>query len=282
MDRELVLAALAVLVVGAAVPVGALLAAPFECADDPRRPGRDLERRTTRRLLIPLLPSAFVVAILLGWVIVEPEASERVPWSACVVAAPVLLVWSRALGRAVHALVPRRVRTAATVGLVAPRVILDARFAGQVDEHALQAVLAHERAHVAHRDPLRIWLGQIVTDLQWPIPGARIRFMRWLMALELARDEEARGEVEGADLAAAIIAAARIERPTPYAHAGIAPADAALKLRVERLLGPAPAAAAAGSLRAPTLLFLLVIAASFFLGAGFGESLVRQVLGWGH
>ncbi len=281
MDRELVLFVLAVLIVGATLPIGALLAVAFARTDDACRAGRDLERVAARRLLLPVIPVVLVLAALVGWAIVEPDDAERVPWAAFVVAVPVLLVWARATLRAFRALAPRRVRTAATVGIMIPRVVVAEDFAQQIDQHALDAAFAHERAHAAHRDPLRIWLAQIVTDLQWPLPGAKTRFERWLLALELARDEEARSTVDGADLAAAVIAAARIEKPAPFAFAGIASPSGVLKLRVERLLAPIPATPTAQALRVTRFLILPAIAASLFFGAGFGEALVRQVLGWG-
>ena len=90
-----------------------------------------------------------------------------------------------------RALAPKQIRSAATVALLRPRVVVCETFGAQLDEHALAAALAHEQAHARHRDPLRIWLAQIVTDLQWPLSGARARFEQWLFALELARDEEA-------------------------------------------------------------------------------------------
>ncbi len=280
MDREIVFAVLAVILVGVSLPVGSLLAAAFDGQGDLRRPGKDVERHATRRLFLPLVPVTFAIALLLGWASAEPDDSERIPWTSFVIAWPVLLVWGRTLVRACRALAPRRVRTAATVGIVVPRVVLDRHFAQQIDASACQAALAHERAHAMHRDPLRIWLAQIVTDLQWPLPGAKLRFDRWLGALELARDEEARAEVDGADLAAAVIAAARIEKPAPFAYAGITSADAVLRLRIGRLLAPVLASSPRESPRATMVLFLLAAAGFSFLGAGFGEALVRQVLGW--
>ena len=283
MDRELVLVVLVVLFVGITVPVGAVLAALIEPKDDALRPGTELERVATRRLLLPVLPVAMALSALLGWALVEPDDSERVPWLAFALAAPVLLVWSRAAVRAARALAPRRVRTAATVGIFSPRVVIGEDFAAHVDEDALRAAVAHEKAHATHRDPLRIWLAQIVTDLQWPLPGVKVRFDRWLAAVELARDDEARREVDGADLAAAVIAAARLERPARFAFAGIASADVALRLRVERLLAPIPEAPVEGPRRRTKVaLLLLAIAGPSLLGVGFGEALVRQVLGWGH
>lgn len=96
MDRELVLFVLAALLVGVAVPVGALVIAAVSGGNDDARPGRALERAAARLLLLPLSPTLFAVVTLLGWALVEPEDAERVPWWVFLVATPVLLVWLRA------------------------------------------------------------------------------------------------------------------------------------------------------------------------------------------
>jgi hypothetical protein len=88
------------------------------------------------------------------------------------------------------------------------------QFRQSVDEVALAAAVAHETARVQHHDPLRLWLAQFATDLQWPSRRAVARLRNWMRILELARDDEARGHgVEGADLAAAILTAFRLRAP---------------------------------------------------------------------
>jgi beta-lactamase regulating signal transducer with metallopeptidase domain len=133
----------------------------------------------------------------------------------------------------------------ATIGLIRPHIVFAPELARLLDDRAMQAALAHERAHVRHRDPLRIWIAQFVTDLQWPWTSAQKRFDRWLAALERARDDEARAEgIEGADLAAALVASVRFHRNMTIT-AGAAGACArltgdrsALEERVARLLQP--------------------------------------------
>lgn len=281
MDREVVLFVLAAVLVGAALPVGSLAPSMVASRKDGAQPGRALERHALLRLLVPLIPAIIGLTALFGWALVEPDDAERVPWLAFLVAMPVLCVWLRAAARAAIALKLRQVRSAATVGLLRPRVLVGPDFHERLDKHAYEAALAHEEAHARHHDPLRIWLAQIATDLQWPLPGAQARFDDWLFALELARDEEARSMVDGADLAAAVLAAARIEQPAPFAVAGIASGGAAMRLRVERLLAPMPMASQAGSAwHVSAAVAVVTLLAALLLGAGFGETLVRQVLGW--
>ena len=280
MDRELVLFVLALLLVGVTMPLGSFLAFVAPREETMRRPGRALERTAARRLLLPAIPPILALSALVGWALMEPENAERVPWTAFLMAAPVLAVWGRAAVRAARALAPQQIRSAATIGVLRPRVVVGDDFKEQLDEQALSAALAHEEVHAAHRDPLRIWLAQLVTDVQWPLPGAPERFEDWLFALELSRDEEARLRVDGTDLAAAVVAAARFERTAPFRVAGIASAGTVLRVRVERLLAPLPEAAGARAGWLTRLLVLAAMATALFAGANFGEALMRHVLGW--
>jgi hypothetical protein len=128
-----------------------------------------------------------------------------------------------------------------TVGLLWPRVVVAPAVLKALDARALQAALAHERMHVRHRDPLRIWLAQFVTDLQWPWGSAQRRFNGWLATLEQARDDEARAAgVEGADLAAAVLCSLRFQAGIAGAAATLIGRREALPARIERLLQPLP------------------------------------------
>ena len=221
-DRELVLAALVALVVGPLI-VGVAAV-------------------RWRSIWTPVIPAAGAFALLIGWALVEPADAEPVPAWTLVVALPVAIVWARAIVRALRALrAPNDPAAADTVGLRRPRVRIAPWFRDSLDPSALAAAIAHERAHARHRDPLRIWLAQIVTDLQWPIPRAAQRFARWRHSLELARDDEARRHgTDGADLAAAIVAAAKRPGPVRLAGASLCARDLELRERIERLLSPLP------------------------------------------
>jgi beta-lactamase regulating signal transducer with metallopeptidase domain len=188
-------------------------------------------------------------------------------------------VWLRCAARACVALRrPREMPPLATVGLLRPRVVVAEDVRGTLDPAALGAALAHERVHVRHRDPLRIWLAQIATDLQWPSPWARRRFERWLGALELARDDEARLDgVSGEDLAAAVVAVARMPRRAPGAAlAGLTGAETSLASRVHRLLEPVLPDRGRPSIVLP-LVVLAVLVASGAIGALYGDYVLRAM-----
>lgn len=276
MDRELALAALILAAVGPALVAGA--AWPWRVA----RPAtaRQWEDVCCRAIWMPLLLGAFVFAVLLGWAVIEPKNSERLPTSVLLVSGLFAAVWLRAAARAAWALRQRLSRVpAGTVGFWRPRIVLSDELIAQLDSRALAAVGAHEAGHVRHRDPLRIWLAQFAIDLQWPWPGAWRRFEEWRRVLELARDEEARvGGTDGADLAAAVLTAARLGAPRPNI-AGLIEPGANLLDRIGRLLAPLPVdQPSALNTGARALVPLCVFVLAALSGARFGEALVQLVV----
>ena len=280
MNRDLVLATLIVTLCGSAIWLAGWL--PARASGRTEESGRAAERRGWLALWLPLVPAAVALAALAGWALQEPHLTDEIlrPLTPLFVA-PIAALWLRAAWRAGRALARPRVRPlAATLGLWRPRIAIDERLSRDLDATARAAVLAHERAHCRHRDPLRIWLAQIASDLQWPSPRAAARFERWRQALELARDEEARdGGVDGEDLAAALLGAVRLaQRPLVSPAAALVDGEQALVLRVGRLLAPLRAPprrpwrarlALAGS--------LALLAAATIFGLGHGDLLVRAL-----
>jgi Zn-dependent protease with chaperone function len=277
MDRELVLAVLAALLGG----VTLTLAGWWPAGAPDLSGGRAAERKAWRRLWLPFVPALFTLAALAGWALNEPADAERVPNLLIWGALPFTVVFLRAAWRALRSLQTRTTGLpAATVGLLRPRVLVSQRIVQALDPAALAAALEHERAHAHHRDPLRLWLAQIGTDLLWPWPAAGHRQQRWKEALEFARDDEARlGGVAGADLAAAIVAALRLTQSAALPGVATLGADEAfLKRRVARLLQPL--GAQAQQRQGSTIWMLLPalgIGLALLAGTTFGEPLVRTL-----
>ena len=276
MDREIVFTILALVLGGLA----AQIAGWWRTTDDVVPGGRAYERQAWRRIWLTLMPVGLMLAVLIGWAVNEPADAEPVPLVLWTAALPFTIVGIRACVRAWRArlVVDERV-VAGTTGWLRPRVILSASFREALDEAAFAAAEAHERAHVRHRDPLRLWLAQLATDLQWPWPAARARLATWIEAVELARDEDAReAGTEGADLAAAVLAAARLGSALTPNVPGMAVPGTALERRVRRLLEPLMPDTPL-RVRGALAAFGVTAAAAGLAGAFFGERLVRALLG---
>jgi hypothetical protein len=231
----------------------------------------------------PAAPAFTVAAWLCGWALSQPDpVPDRVGWMIFIASVPFAVVAGRAAVRAGWSLWRSPCDYGiATVGLLRPHVVFAPELAKALDDRAIEAALAHERTHVRHRDPLRIWLAQLVTDLQWPWGAARRRFDCWLAALQYARDDEARAAgVEGADLAAAVLASLRFQLGSAMADGTLMDQPKGLQARIARLLRPLPQTPPhrepsplifAGSL-------VTALLAATVLGIVFGERLIGPLL----
>ena len=274
MDRELVVLVFGALTLGPLLLLaGMRRAVPAQASN-----ACALERDRWRRLWAPLLPAAIVFGALVGWAVLEPENAEALPLPLIVTGVPIGVLWVRVAVRALWGL--RRasaVSTAATVGLIRPRIVIAPAFWRAIDETARDAVRAHESAHARHRDPLRVWAAQLATDLQWPGRGANTRLAQWRHALELARDEEVRRQgVDGADLAAAVIVALRM---TPSGGVSIVGNHEGVRDRIHRLLAPLLATEDESTQRRSFRAAMIggLLGAAVF-GASFGEAIVRALV----
>jgi hypothetical protein len=269
-SRDLVLAALVLISCGSLAWLAGLL---------PSRAPSLPEARAWRRLWAPLLPAAAALALLVGWALHEPSVTDEVLTpAALLLVAPLGLVWARAGLRAAAALRARADGLpAAVVGLLRPRVVLDPTFRAALDAPSLEAVLAHERAHARHRDPLRIWLAQLATDLQGSTRAARARLDAWIGTLETARDDEARRDgVRGEDLANALVLAARAASPPRGAVATLGSPATLLAARVDRLLAPLETPVPSRAVPALLALAALIVAAAL-AGWMHGDLFVRAL-----
>lgn len=274
MDRELLLACLVALAGPPLAYAGALLLRP----PMPQACASKWERDAWRRLWAPLFLPTLVNCLLLGWVVREPPNAEALPAMTFLIVVPSLLVVLRALSRAVRSARARpEVHGASAVGLVRPRVFIADALAAVLTPAEHSAVVAHERSHCAHRDPLRIVCAQMAADLQWPLRRADERMRAWVNALECSRDEEVRRRgTEGADLASAILAASRLACGPSTPAASLTGAE--LSERISRLLRPLPNAQAGPGAHAVAALTAALLGALALIGANYGEPLLRAIL----
>jgi BlaR1 peptidase M56 len=244
---------------------------------------RHLERLRWRHIWLPLVPGLIVAAWLSGWALAEGDPTpEKASTLLILASVPFALLFVRAAVRAMWSLVRDEGEiVTATVGLLRPWVLFSPYLAKTLDDRTIEAALSHERAHARHRDPLRIWLAQLATDLQWPWPQANKRFRLWILALELARDEEARASgVDGSDLATAILASARLGRQAILpANAALINDPSTLKERISRLLEPLPLEPSqTHTLMWTALVAIPVLLSAIGFGAAFGERIVGTLL----
>jgi hypothetical protein len=278
-ERESLLVTLIVLFGGLAMQ----LFAQWSSRINPHSASRQLERLHYLAVWWPAAPALTVAAWLCGWALSQPDpVPAHVGYLIFIAAVPFAVVGGRALVRAVGSLArsPRRYGIV-TIGILRPRIVVAPELQKSLDPRALRAALAHERNHVRHYDPLRIWLAQFVTDLQWPWGSARHRFTRWLASLEHARDDEARASgIDGADLAAAVLGSLRYQIGAGPAAATLIGQPEALSARIARLLRPLPVSAPVAE---PPYLMVFgglatVWAVAIALGLACGAPLIGSLL----
>jgi len=239
------------------------------------------EATAWRRLLRPLVAPALVFAAVMGWAVADGDECEAAGVTLTLLAVVAAAVILRALVRAARAARVKEPIVAGTAGILRPTVCVSPELCSLLGERALAALLAHERAHARHRDPARQLLAQLVTDLQWPFPGARQRLVAWRQALEVARDDEALAEgADAADLAHAIVTGARFARSAAVDHAvaQIMGGGEALTDRVRRLLADSPPRARSGTGRSFWFTASVGLALSLLVGMTAGDELIESLL----
>jgi hypothetical protein len=279
MERECFLSILVALLGGMTI----LACGWWPTRHDSGASARNLERLRWKWIWLPLAPASIIAASLCGWALAEPDPTpEKASIRLMLASVPFALLFGRAAIRAILSLVRDEADVVtATVGLLRPWVLFSPYLAKTLDDRTVEAALEHERAHARHRDPLRIWLAQLATDLQWPWPQAEKRFRLWILALELARDEEARASgVDGSDLASAILASARLGRQAILpANAALIGDPSTLKERISRLLEPLPLDAPPTQTMTWTAVVVIpVLLSAIGFGSAFGEHIVRTLL----
>ncbi len=168
--------------------------------------------------------------------------------------------------------VPNAGRLIALVGIFRPRLIVSSEVIDALDAGQLAVALRHERMHQASRDNLKRLLillspALFLSDLE----RAWKRFAEWS-----ADDLAAAGDtVRSAELASALVRVARI-RPTaaPALATSLLEESDGLRVRVDRLLEPAPALLQSSSWKWP----IVVVLAALGFVSPTALAFVHQVL----
>ncbi len=130
-----------------------------------------------------------------------------------------------------------------TIGWLRPRIYVARALSSRLEPSELAAVLAHEGAHVARRDPLRLSVLRFFACTLFWIPALRRLAADLADEAEVQADDVAAGRQQPLVLASAILSIAQwAEEPTPLAATvGFTRPDI-VERRVRRLAGEAPAA----------------------------------------
>ncbi|HBY93194.1 MAG TPA: hypothetical protein DEP84_04380 [Chloroflexi bacterium] len=128
---------------------------------------------------------------------------------------------------------------ALTWGLWQPSVLLSSWIITRLDRRELEAVLAHELAHVARRDSLVIWLATVLRDAFFYLPTSWVAYRQLRQEKETACDDLA-VSVTGRPLALASALAKvwqhAVEMPDPGPAQRLAGAGELIERRITRLL----------------------------------------------
>lgn len=124
------------------------------------------------------------------------------------------------------------------IGIARPSLFVTRGLLSDRYRHSLEAVLAHERAHLRRRDALRRLVATL--GLTFHLPGiARWLDARVATAQEMAADAEAASALESpARVAEALVQLARAARSTP--RGALAFGAESVEARVQALLDPQP------------------------------------------
>lgn len=125
---------------------------------------------------------------------------------------------------------------AVTYGLIHPRILVSTGLAAALLPAEIRAVLAHEREHLRHRDPLRFLAGRLLAAWACYLPAASWLAGRTALRRELAADRAAAERASRGVLAGALLKLAG--PPASPAFAAASPAggrSGSLEARVAQL-----------------------------------------------
>ncbi len=119
-------------------------------------------------------------------------------------------------------------------GFFNPAIYLSDGLLDMLEPAEIEAVLRHEASHLHRRDPLRLFLVQLLHLALAPLPIVETLCDRARIGIELAADRAALANVSMPALAGAVLKVARAStRPTPITAAGLTTSEA----RIDALLG---------------------------------------------
>jgi beta-lactamase regulating signal transducer with metallopeptidase domain len=127
------------------------------------------------------------------------------------------------------------------VGFLRPLILVSPAL-GSLGTEAFDLALAHERSHAVHRDNWKLLTLSFVPRFDRLLPGSNPFAEPWQRAADWAADDDAAAgdSARSLLLAEALVTSARVANsaPPPYICTALTTADAALAVRIHRLLHP--------------------------------------------
>jgi Zn-dependent protease with chaperone function len=152
-------------------------------------------------------------------------------------------------------------------GLWHAHVVFPVRSLTAFDASERAAALQHELAHIAHRDPILLFVLSVFDDLFWFLPGLRGLLARIHAVIEQRADDSTiAAGTDSVALAAALVRTAELSQTTHPTLAMLG-TPSLLALRVQRLLTPQAAAsrkALVGQIVLSAILTFAIVDALFF------------------
>ncbi len=130
---------------------------------------------------------------------------------------------------------------ALTYGIIHPTMVLSPWMVDQLDPRELEAVLAHELAHIARRDALIGWLAQLLRDAFCYVPTSWVAYRDLQHEKELASDDLALQLTHrplGLVSALAKVWQATVRMPTFSTGSTLVGMGSSIESRITRLLYP--------------------------------------------
>lgn len=122
-----------------------------------------------------------------------------------------------------------------TFGISDPRIVISTGLLNRVTSDELGAVLAHERYHVRHNDPLKLIVARSLSRAFFFLPVLAYLHRRYLAARELAADRRAVRDRGRAPLVGALVKAVSSPHWSEVGAAAAIGGGAHLQLRVDQL-----------------------------------------------
>lgn len=128
---------------------------------------------------------------------------------------------------------------AITMGLMHPKIVLSTGLMNLLNDDELEAVIAHEMAHVKNRDPLTIFFMTLCSSTFWYIPILKWLNQQYRILKELVADDFAIEKQETTvHISSALLKMLKVKKPDTMAFTYASFADTTINYRINFLLNP--------------------------------------------